>query len=305
MRAAALVVRAACIALLCVTLSARADEPPKFSHLSHAKRTNLLQCSKCHGLADKTYAPRAPIHDACNDAACHGPRLSNNSDGKSLCGGCHDKAQNWAATPARLAERADKERDYGWRFDHRRHLQLPGLGCDNCHALTKSLAAGDVKVAVHTPGHADCAPCHGKEGSSPRLTDCGSCHVAGPPPRPRPHDGELTVWRVNALFKHETHRLDVRTARVKPGGVGRGWSRYDAASAATLGCGACHQSAARADNLADMDLLGPCAMSKTCMGQCHNGKLAFQGSGTNMRDCLLCHTGVDDKTPAPASHCGL
>jgi hypothetical protein len=105
-------------------------------------------------------------------------------------------------------------------------------------------------------------------------------------------------------FNHETHRLDIRTARLRVNGVGRGWSRWDPTTADTLGCGACHESAARADRIQDMDLLGPCAMSKTCMGQCHNGKLAFQGAGTNMKDCLLCHTGVDDKTPAPASHCG-
>ncbi len=105
-------------------------------------------------------------------------------------------------------------------------------------------------------------------------------------------------------FSHESHRLDVRTAKLKSNGLGRGWSRWDKTTAATLGCGTCHATAARADNIEDMDLLGPCAMNKTCMGQCHNGKFAFQGSGTNLRDCLLCHTGVDENTPAPASHCG-
>jgi hypothetical protein len=105
-------------------------------------------------------------------------------------------------------------------------------------------------------------------------------------------------------FTHDTHRLDVRTARTRPGGVGRGWSRYDRATAQTLGCGACHATAAKAESVRDMDLLGPCAMGKTCMGQCHNGRFAFQGSGTNMRDCLLCHSNVTENTPAPASHCG-
>jgi hypothetical protein len=112
------------------------------------------------------------------------------------------------------------------------------------------------------------------------------------------------VWRVYEKFEHDIHRLDVRTAKARPGAAGRGWSKYDQATAQTLSCGACHASAARSDSIKDMDLLGTCAMEKTCMGQCHNGKWAFQGSGTNLKDCLLCHSNVDENTPAPASHCG-
>jgi hypothetical protein len=221
-----------------------------------------------------------------------------------LCPECHESAQPWGASAPRVQHRDDTQRDFAWRINHRRHLEVPGLAsCDTCHQLSKLVNGDDVKVLVHRPDHADCAPCHGREGSKPNLAQCASCHVGGAAPHPKTHGGALTKWRVYEKFSHDTHRLDIRTAAVKAGGVGRGWSRWDRTTAATLGCGACHATAARAESIEDMDLLGPCAMNKTCMGQCHNGKLAFQGSGTNLRDCLLCHTGVDENTPAPPSHC--
>ncbi len=282
----------------------------KYSHAAHDK-IQKLPCQSCHALAPRTYLPLpsgGDAHKPCSNAECHGARMSLNVKAP-LCDQCHEKAQPWGASAPRLVHRPDAEREFGWRINHRRHLSVPGLSsCDTCHQLSKQVSGDDVKVHVHRPGHADCAPCHGKEGSQPNLSECTSCHLsvreAGDVPRPKPHGGAQARWRVYEKFSHETHRLDVRTAQLKPGGVGRGWSRWNQTTAETLGCGSCHASAARAENIADMDLLGPCAMNKTCLGQCHNGKFAFQGSGTNLRDCLLCHTGVDENTPAPPSHCG-
>jgi hypothetical protein len=277
----------------------------KYSHLVH-DQLGKLSCSACHTLQQKSFEPLAPgadSHKPCSNAACHGPRMSLNTRAP-FCDECHEKAQPWGASTPRLLHRDDVQRDFGWRINHRRHMDVPGLSsCDTCHQLSKLVNGDDVKVLVHRPGHVDCAPCHGKQGSYPNLTQCASCHT-GKPSHPEAHAGVQGKWRVYEKFSHDDHRLDVRTARLKPGGVGRGWSRWDKTSAATLGCGACHATVARADNIEDIDLLGPCAMNKTCMGQCHNGKFAFQGSGTNLRDCLLCHTGVDESTPAPASHCG-
>jgi hypothetical protein len=276
---------------------------PKFSHKSH----ETTKCEACHSLAEKSYQPMPPGatgHKPCSDPKCHGPRLSHNTRAP-FCDTCHDQAQPWGASPPRMLHRDDAQRDFSWRINHKRHLELPGLSsCDSCHRLSKVVNGDDVKVLVHQPGHVDCAPCHGGRSTRPSLNECASCHVPGKAAHPKPHGGALTKWRVYEKFSHDQHRLDIRTARLKPGGMGRGWSRWDKTSAATLGCGACHVSAARADNIEDMDLLGPCAMDQTCMGQCHNGRYAFQGSGTNLRDCLLCHTGVDENTPAPASHCG-
>jgi hypothetical protein len=320
------------ILFLSYVVIARAETPPsvksvpKFSHVVHAQLpyykkiiqasaaktaghsdADRLPCDSCHALATKLLMPLVPGadgHKPCSDSGCHGPRLTQNTAGP-FCVECHAEAQPWGASPSRLVHREDSARELGWRINHRRHLAVPGLStCDTCHQLSKLVEGEQVTVSVHRPGHADCAPCHGKQGSFPSLTQCSSCHLIGDVPKPKVHGGELTAWRVYEKFSHEHHRLDIRTARPKPGGVGRGWIRFDAKSAATLGCGACHETASRSESVEDMDLLGPCAMGKTCMGQCHNGRFAFQGSGTNMRDCLLCHTGVDEKTPAPASHCG-
>jgi hypothetical protein len=284
------------------------DHVPRFSHNAHKKLEGYPRdCADCHKLDAKSGEPIPPGadgHKPCSDARCHGPRLSANlTTHTSLCKGCHEQAEKFQASAPRLVHREDKQREFGYRINHRRHLSVPGLEhCDTCHKLTKSVSGDEVTVAVHRPGHGDCQPCHAKSGSKPSLTQCDSCHDPGEAPRPRQSSGG--VWRVYDKFTHDTHRLDVRTAKAKPGGVGRGWSRYDRATAQTLGCGTCHATAAKSEAIKDMDLLGPCAMGKTCMGQCHNGKWAFQGSGTSMKDCLLCHSGVNENTPAPASHCG-
>jgi hypothetical protein len=278
----------------------------KYDHAVHDK-LQKIPCESCHALAPRSYEPIPPggdAHKPCSNSACHGPRMSLNTK-KPFCDECHENAQPWSASAPRLLHRDDAQRDFGWRINHRRHLDVPGLSsCDTCHQLSKLVNGDEVKVMVHRPGHVDCAPCHGKQGSNPNLSQCASCHVAGHVTHPKPHEGAQGKWRVYEKFSHDDHRLDVRTARLKPRGVGRGWSRWDKTTAETLGCGTCHATVGRADRLEDIDLLGPCAMNKTCMGQCHNGKYAFQGSGTNLRDCLLCHTGVDENTPAPASHCG-
>jgi hypothetical protein len=280
---------------------------PKFQHATHAKLMTF-DCAQCHALDKKSFQPLPPGakgHRPCSNGECHGPRLSRATGGANLCLECHEKASPSGASAPRLMVREAEARDFGARINHRRHLDVPGLdNCDTCHQLAKQVEGDEVKVLVHRPGHADCAPCHGKQASSPSLTKCASCHLESERQRPKPHAGEAAPWRVYEKFSHDSHRLDVRTAKVLVGGVGRGWSRYDKKSAATLGCGACHTTAAQARGLDDMDLLGACAMEKTCMGQCHNGKWAFQGSGTDLRDCLLCHTDVDEKTPAPPSHCG-
>jgi hypothetical protein len=275
-----------------------------YSHPIHDK-IEKLPCATCHALAPRTYLPLPPgadAHKPCSEPRCHGPRMNLNTKA-SLCGECHEKAEPWGASPPRLVHR--DEADFSARINHRRHLDVPGLSsCDTCHQLSKIVNGDEVKVLVHRPGHADCAPCHNQGGSYPTLERCPSCHVPGEIDHPKPHGGELAIWRVNGKFSHDTHRLDIRTARLQPGGVGRGWSRWDKTTAATLGCGSCHATAAHSETIAGMDLLGPCAMNQTCMGQCHNGKYAFQGSGTNLRDCLLCHSNVDEKTPAPPSRCG-
>jgi hypothetical protein len=304
--------------VLLIASPAWADDPPpkvqapKFSHVSHAKLpffkakdANALPCADCHALAEKTYDPIVPgakAHQPCANEQCHGPRMGNIDlhSTVTLCIECHEVAERWQASSPRLQRREGSTREFGWRINHRRHLQVPGLEqCDTCHKLTKVVVGDEVKVEVHAPAHADCAPCHGKSGSKPTLTQCNTCHELGAAPHPKP--SAAGPFRVYEKFTHDTHRLDVRTASRKPGGKGRGWSLYDQATAQTLGCGACHTTAARAERIEDMDLLGACAMNKTCMGQCHNGKYAF---GTGMNDCFLCHSKEAEKATPPASHCG-
>ena len=327
--------RSLALLVLLASAAAHAKDPPPpsthdlphFSHHSHAnlpqfreqiaaerKRgvvaagatdVDFLPCSECHALSSRTGEPLPPGSDAhkpCSDLRCHGPRLDKLAlpTGGALCAECHEKAEKFAVSPPRFVKREESDREFGWRINHRRHLQVEGLDkCDSCHKLVKAVTGEEVTVTVHAPGHAECAPCHGKAGSKPSLSQCNSCHSIGEAPKPRV--SAATAFRVYEKFTHETHRLDVRTAHLKPGGAGRGWSRYDRATAQTLSCGACHSTAARAESIRDMDLLGACAMNKTCMGQCHNGKYAF-GNGNN--DCLLCHSKEAETAKAPATHCG-
>lgn len=291
--------------------TAHAKEAPRFSHKTHAKLMGAagiegLKCPTCHAQDPKTREPLPAGRDAhkpCSDARCHGPRLDAivlPDGGGALCGGCHEKADKHQVSPPRFIHREDGTREFGWRINHRRHMQVPGLDrCDTCHTLTKSVAGDEVTVLAHRPGHLDCAPCHGKSGSKPSLDECGDCHRPGEVTHAKPT--AATAFRVYEKFTHDTHRLDIRTARAKPGGAGRGWSRYDRATAQTLSCGACHTTAAKAESIKEMDLLGACAMNKTCMGQCHNGRFAF---GTGMNDCFLCHSKEAEKATPPRTHCG-
>lgn len=306
---------AALFAVAAFARPAAAEAVPHYSHLAHtalpAFQQRHLICAACHAIDHATGAARAPgavAHRPCADAGCHGARMSALAlpDGKSLCAECHEKATPSGATPSRLVEREPSAREFGWRINHRRHAALPALaGCDSCHRLTKSVLGDDVTVAIHRPGHSDCLPCHDKAGTPPSLGQCDACHVAGE--RPQPKRSTAGVWRVYEKFSHDQHRLDVRTARRKPGAsapVERVWERFEKASAQTLGCGTCHATAARAQSIEDMTLLGACSMEHTCMAQCHNGRLAFQGSGTSLKDCKFCHSdSVNENTPTPASHC--
>jgi hypothetical protein len=290
---------------------------PHFSHHTHAqlpffkaKDADHLPCAECHALEAKTGEPLPPGkkgHQPCADVRCHGPRMDKlklpDYATQPLCKECHEKTDKWDVSAPRFLKREESQIEFGWRINHKRHLSVEGLrDCETCHKMTKVVSGDEVTVEVHRPAHAECIKCHGKSGSRPSLHECSSCHQIGEVPKPKV--SAAGAWRVYDKFTHDTHRLDVRTAKHKPGGMGRGWSLYDKSTAQTLSCGACHTTAAKSETIKDMDLLGPCAMGKTCMGQCHNGRWAFQGSGTSIRDCLLCHSNVDEKTPAPASHCG-
>jgi hypothetical protein len=302
-------------------------EIPHFSHQSHAKLpqfkdaiakerargvvasgatdADFLPCAECHALDAKTGEPLPPGkegHQPCASSSCHGAQMGKVDlhGPATLCRECHEVAEPWQASAPRFVHREEEVREFGWRINHRRHLSVPGLEkCETCHKITKAVVNDEVTVAVHAPAHADCAPCHGKSGSKPSLTMCNSCHLVGEAPKPR--SSMAGAFRVYEKFTHETHRLDVRTAQKKPGGMGRGWSLYDRATAQPLGCGACHTTAARSESISDMNLLGTCAMNKTCEGQCHNGKLAFGGG---MNDCFMCHSKEAEKATPPASHCG-
>jgi hypothetical protein len=304
-----------------------------FSHKIHddAQGFERYKCSHCHQLdAGREFKPLPPGRDAhkpCSDSACHGPRLDlvKIEGGGSICSTCHEDATRFGTKgkPARLVLPPKSEFEFGWHFNHKKHLEMErfkqapqAVQCDPCHKQTPIKRQDpETKVELlsaveHEPDHSDCHECHQPGKSSPQLTECQGCHIPGQKaPHPEPNGGGVGgKWRVmdaeqhsgdpRALFHHDKHRFDPRTAK-KTGG-GTGWSRFDKQTARLTGCGVCHNTAWQAARIADMKLLEDCAMKKSCLMQCHDGEHASRG--TPEEQCLPCHKPMP--TQIPMGKCG-
>jgi hypothetical protein len=92
------------------------------------------------------------------------------------------------------------------RFDHARHLAIPGLGCTPCHArATTSRDAADRLV----PPESACTPCHTIDRRDPFRTArpaarCDACHVGFDPAMPT-RIARVQFPASNLIFSHSAH----------------------------------------------------------------------------------------------------
>jgi len=248
-------------------------EPTKqglaFSHTQHAARNvKITECNQCHQLeADGTLTVplKGQDHMPCSNAGCHQTEFASRTN--KICGLCHDAVAPWAKAAARYPDYdVTRVMEYFNQIDHEAHLTSKaklGTGndaCTKCH--------GD-KINGKTPpkAHEDCASCHGRS-ANPQMTQCQACHLQQPPQK-----AQVSQWSVRALFPHAKHGTDPRNRK-------------------TTACTGCHQTVAKAKDLATIK-----APTMPSCDACHNGKLAFKSTGF---ECSRCHSPQGNK-PQPTA----
>ncbi len=229
-----------------------------FSHAKHVPRNVKIEgaCETCHSIKkDGTARVEPPNegrdHMPCAASGCHLNEFMSRK--VKICGVCHDKANPWEKTVARIQERAETE--FYENMNHASHLKRKGTAnaaCSDCH--------GDKLGGGKAPkDHEACADCHGKGPPAHPMTDCGKCHTRNAPTRQT-----RTEWSVAATFEHKTHSKDPRSRNT------------------TTRCVECHANVGTAKTLAELTrpTMQGCA-------ECHNGKGAFKATGF---ECSRCHT---------------
>ena len=140
-------------------LYARAEQPLRFSHKTHASDQTGFGCADCH-----------PVGEDGRFAGI--PRIDN-------CAGCHAEPQGETAEERRLVEDyVTPGREIPWlvysrqpenvRFPHAIHVKRGQIACERCHG---------------THGASDALPLHetnritGYSRGLTKMSDCESCHA--------------------------------------------------------------------------------------------------------------------------------
>jgi c(7)-type cytochrome triheme protein len=237
-----------------------------FSHAKHVGRNVKIdgQCQSCHSIKDDGTSRVEPPnlnknHMPCAASGCHQTEFMSKS--VKICSVCHDKANPWEKTIARLQDKPNGE--FFENMNHASHLARKGAtnsACSDCH--------GDKLGGGKAPkDHEACGECHGKGPPAHPMTDCDKCHTRNAVTR-----AGASQWSVSATFVHQKHAQDPRSRK-------------------TTNCVECHAEIAKAKSLADVAK----PKMQTCDG-CHNGKLSFKATGF---ECSKCHTPAKQpSTPA-------
>ncbi|HBB87772.1 MAG TPA: hypothetical protein DC047_09175 [Blastocatellia bacterium] len=226
----------------------------KFLH-SNANHSRL-PCLLCHRRETNAARPMLPggnSHLPC--AGCHAQQFSN-SDGP-ICTICHSDVKSGAL------KSFPRLRSFSMKFDHARHLNIGGTGCNTCHRPARGGIALSIPSGFNA--HTTCYRCHtpGAQSGGHDISSCGTCHQPGGFSR-TPESAQ--AFRVG--FNHARHQK--------------------------LNCTQCHQ--ARAGMPQRKQVTSPEPLNHHATGRalscmsCHNGKRAFGGDDFTV--CKRCHTGA-------------
>ena len=137
------------------------EQPLAFNHRLHLDEVGL-DCIDCHRYARS--GVRATI-----------PNIE-------VCGDCHDEAVGESAAELELVEYVVSSEKIPWRkvyrvpahvyFSHRRHTEIGGLECEECHGPVGERVE-PVTRPYRRPTMADCMDCHEESGVA---NDCVYCH---------------------------------------------------------------------------------------------------------------------------------
>jgi hypothetical protein len=253
-----------------------------FSHGRHSDRNvvgagGAYGCNECHPTTDrgrlffpaggKDFDPKKTRNGHWPCAKCHQNQFLTR-DHKGICIVCHEHVDPGRDNPIKEAFR--EERELVSDLPHDKHQKTE---CDRCHFEQSGAEPPKIAGSLLAPGHELCSQCHETHKTSP-MTKCGACHRSLAPNEQR------TKWAVNQKFTHDTHQVDVRTAKVVNASA-IGWKRVEKSSAQKLQCAVCHTG---------IDT-GERPKMKSCH-TCHDGTFAFKDTG---HECTRCHGPVQEK----------
>jgi c(7)-type cytochrome triheme protein len=236
-----------------------------------------FDCISCHRREGKSRELAYTGHESC--VGCHmGQFISSEvtEQNRAFCSICHSSLDS--ADPPMKAFPATFIEGFNMKFDHAAHETgkgRPANGCVACHSPRDP----GYTIPAGIGAHANCYGCHTAES---KLGSCNVCHELAPYRRTA-----QSQYNFKAIFRHSDHS--------------RG-----------IGCGECHDvrpGAAQSQQVSTIAIIEHLAPAGNNCRQCHNGKRAFSGSGTDVAVCARCHKGmvttslpsaaVPDEAPQP------
>ncbi len=135
-------------------------QPIAFNHSKHL--ASGMSCTDCHVGAEAQAHATLPTLATC--LTCHENALTESSEEKKL--------RAFAAAKTELAWNPLTRVPAHVYFSHRRHVQIAGLKCAECHGAMEKLTAPPQKL--FRPLTMDnCLQCHQQKQA---RTDCNDCH---------------------------------------------------------------------------------------------------------------------------------
>jgi len=138
-------------------LFARAEQPLRFSHRTHAAAG--LGCADCHPIGEDGRFAGIPGIENC--AGCHAEPQGSSADEKRL-------VEEFVTPGREIPWRVYSRQPENVRFPHAVHVKRGEIGCERCHG---------------THGESDALPVHetnritGYSRGLTKMSDCESCHA--------------------------------------------------------------------------------------------------------------------------------
>jgi hypothetical protein len=153
-------------------LFARAEQPLRFSHRTHASERTGLGCTDCHPIGEDGRFAGIPGIESC--AGCHAEPQGASEDEKRLV---HDHV-----TPAReIRWLVYARQPENVRFSHAIHVRRAGIACERCHHGHGTSDALPPLETNRITGYSravttmsECEGCHAEHDHA--RTACLACH---------------------------------------------------------------------------------------------------------------------------------
>jgi hypothetical protein len=140
-------------------LYARAEQPLRFSHRTHASDKTGFGCADCHAIGEDGRFAGIPRLDNC--AACHSEPQGESEDEKKL-------VEEYVAQGREIPWLVYSRQPENVRFPHAVHVKRGGLACERCH--------GEHGTSEALPAH-ETNRITGYSRTLTKMSDCESCHA--------------------------------------------------------------------------------------------------------------------------------